>query len=146
MLKEFKKFALKGNMIDLAVGIIIGGAFNGIVSSLVNDIIMPLFSLLTGRIDFTNWFISLDGKSYALAEAKAQEAPTINYGVFISGILNFIIIAFTVFLLIRWINKFKKPEVVEQTTRKCPHCFSDINIHATKCPYCTGDIEAEAKE
>jgi large conductance mechanosensitive channel len=142
MLKEFKKFALKGNMIDLAVGFIIGGAFSGLVSSLVNDIIMPVLSLITSSIDFKNWFFALDGKHYAdLATAQAAKAPTINYGVFISGIINFLIMAFVVFLVVRWLNKFKKPEQeAPATTKKCPRCLMDININATKCPYCTTDI------
>lgn len=142
MLKEFKKFALKGNMIDLAVGIIIGGAFSGIVNSLVNDIIMPLLSLLTKDIDFTNWFIALDGGEYdTLQAAKDAGASTLNYGVFISGVLNFIIMAFVVFMLVRWINKLKKPEpVVAPTTKKCPHCLSDINLKATRCPHCTSEV------
>lgn len=142
MLKEFKKFALKGNMIDLAVGIIIGGAFSGIVNSLVNDIVMPLLSLLTKNIDFTNLFIALDGGDYKTIEAaKGAGAATVNYGTFISGVLNFIIMAFVVFLMVRWINKLKKPEpVVVTTTKKCPYCFSDVNINATKCPHCTSEI------
>ncbi|MDF2539843.1 MAG: hypothetical protein K0S76_2864 [Herbinix sp.] len=145
MLKEFKKFALKGNMIDLAVGIIIGGAFNGIVNSLVNDIIMPLFSLITKDINFADWFIALNGVSYgSLADAKADNAPTMNYGLFLSGVLNFIIMAFVVFILVRWINKMKKPEpAAAPTTKKCPHCYSDIHINATKCSQCTADIKAE---
>lgn len=143
MLKEFKKFALRGNMIDLAVGIIIGGAFSGIVNSLVNDIVMPLLSLLTKRIDFTNLFIALNGKHYDTLElAKADGAATVNYGVFISGVLNFIIMAFVVFLMVRWINKLKRPEqAAALTTKSCPYCLSDININATKCPQCTADIE-----
>ncbi len=141
MLKEFKKFALKGNMIDLAVGIIIGGAFSGLVNSLVNDIIMPLLSIITSRISFTNWFIALDGKQYATLEAAMKaEAPTVKYGVFLSGAINFIIMAFVVFLIVRWINKLKRPEAAETTTKKCPHCLSDIHVKATKCPYCTSDI------
>lgn len=145
MLKEFKKFALKGNMIDLAVGIIIGGAFSGLVSSLVNDIIMPLLSIITSRINFTNWFIALDGKYYATLEAAMKaEAPTVKYGVFLSGAINFIIMAFVVFLVVRWLNKLKRPEAVpDATTKKCPYCFSDINLKATKCPYCTSDIHKE---
>lgn len=144
MLQEFKKFALKGNMIDLAVGIIIGGAFSGIVSSFVNDIIMPLLSILTKRIDFTNLFIALDGKEYETLEAaKTAEIATINYGLFISGVINFIIMAFVVFIIVKWINKLKKAEVtVAPSTKKCPHCISDININATKCPYCTGEVES----
>lgn len=142
MLKEFKKFALRGNMIDLAVGIIIGGAFTGIVNSLVNDLIMPILSLFTKNIDFTNLFISLDGKHYeTLAVAKAAEAATLNYGAFLSGVLNFLIMAFVVFLLVRWLNKLKKPEpVVAPATKSCPYCYSDINLNATKCPHCTSEV------
>jgi large conductance mechanosensitive channel len=142
MLKEFKKFALKGNMIDLAVGIIIGGAFSGIVNSLVNDIIMPLLSLLTKDIDFTNLFIALDGKHYKTIQlAKEAGTATVNYGTFISGVLNFLIMAFVVFLMVRWINKLKKPEpVTAPTTKKCPHCLSDMNLNATKCPFCTSEV------
>ncbi|MDD3172433.1 MAG: large conductance mechanosensitive channel protein MscL [Herbinix sp.] len=141
MLKEFKKFALKGNMIDLAVGIIIGGAFSGLVNSLVNDIIMPVLSILTSRINFTNWFIALDGNHYkTLADAQAN-TPTVSYGVFISGVLNFLIMAFVVFLVVKWLNKLKKPEpAAEATTKQCPRCLSQINIKATKCPCCTSDI------
>lgn len=144
MLKEFKKFALRGNMIDLAVGIIIGGAFSGIVNSLVNDIIMPILSLITKRIDFTNLFIALNGKQYATIElAKQDGVATINYGTFISGVLNFLIMAFVVFMLVRWINKLKKPEesAGAPTTKQCPRCYTDINIKATKCPSCTADIQ-----
>ncbi|MBP1755165.1 MAG: hypothetical protein H6Q59_1563 [Firmicutes bacterium] len=142
MLKEFKKFALRGNMIDLAVGIIIGGAFSAIVSSLVNDIVMPILSLLTKNIDFTNLFLALDGKHYATIElAKEAGVATVNYGTFISGVLNFIIMAFVVFLMVRWINKMKKPEpVAAPTTKQCPHCFTEINMKATKCPNCTADL------
>ena len=143
MLKEFKKFALRGNMIDLAVGIIIGGAFSGIVNSLVNDIIMPILSLLTKNIDFTNLFLALDGKHYDTLElAKEAGVATVNYGTFISGVLNFVIMAFVVFMLVRWINKMKKPEPAAiPTTKQCPHCFTEINIKATKCPSCTADID-----
>ncbi len=143
MLKEFKKFALKGNMIDLAVGIIIGGAFSGIVNSLVNDVMMPLLSLVTKNIDFTNLFIALDGGDYStLQAAKDAGAATVNYGMFISGVINFLIMAFIVFLLVRWINKLKKPEpVAEPTTKKCPYCLSDIDKKATKCAQCTSDVE-----
>lgn len=142
MLKEFKKFALRGNMIDLAVGIIIGGAFTSIVNSLVNDIIMPILSLITKNINFTDWFIALDGGDYAtLQEAKDAGAATLNYGVFLSGVINFLIVAFMVFLIVRWINKLRKPEVTAPTTKKCPRCLSEINVKATKCPNCTADIE-----
>lgn len=143
MLKEFKKFALKGNMIDLAVGIIIGGAFNGIVNSLVNDIIMPLLGIFTKKINFNNLFFTLDGKTYEnLAAAEAADAAVVKYGAFLSGVLNFLIMAFVVFLLVRWINKLKKPEQTPApATKKCPKCLSDINIQASKCPHCTADIE-----
>lgn len=142
MLKEFKKFALKGNMIDLAVGIIIGSAFSAIVNSLVNDIIMPLFSILTRSINFADLFISLNGEDYdTLQLAKDDGAATVNYGLFISGVLNFVIMAFVVFLIVKWINKMKKPEPVPApTTKQCPHCFSEVNLKATKCPNCTSDI------
>jgi len=145
MLKEFKKFALKGNMIDLAVGIIIGGAFNSIVNSLVNDIIMPIFSLVTKNINFTDWFIALNGKSYdTLEQAKADAAATINYGLFLSGVFNFLIMSFVVFLIVRWINKLRKPEpVAAPATKKCPYCQSDIHQQALKCPHCTADIAQE---
>ena len=144
MLKEFKKFALKGNMIDLAVGVIIGGAFNAIITSLVNDIIMPIFSVFTANINFTNLFISLDGKHYnTLALAQEADAATINYGSFITGVIKFLIMAFVVFLIMKQMNKMraKIAPVVEPTTKKCEHCLSEINIKATKCPYCTSDVE-----
>jgi large conductance mechanosensitive channel len=143
MLKEFKKFALRGNMIDLAVGIIIGGAFTGIVNSLVNDLVMPLLSIFTRDVDdLANLYIPLDGKHYdSLAAAKLAEAPTLNYGAFLSGVLNFLIMAFVVFLLVRWLNKLKKPEpVAAPTTKSCPYCYSDINLNATKCPHCTSEV------
>lgn len=142
MLKEFKKFALRGNMIDLAVGIIIGGAFSSIVNSLVNDIIMPILSIFTKRINFNNLFFALDGKHYETIQlAKDAGVATVNYGTFLSGVLNFIIMAFVVFLLVRWMNKLKRPEpAAAPTSKKCPHCLSDININASKCPYCTSDI------
>ena len=145
MMEEFKKFALKGNMIDLAVGVIIGGAFNGIVSSLVNDIIMPVLSLFTGKLDFANWFIALDGNTYlTLADAQEAGAATLNYGNFISGIINFVIMAFVVFMLVKGINKMKKEEApapVAPTTKKCPFCKSEIALDATKCPHCTSNLE-----
>ena len=146
MLKEFKKFALKGNMIDLAVGVIIGGAFNAIITSLVNDIIMPIFSLFTARIDFTNLFFALDGKHYSkLADAQEAAVATINYGSFITGVIKFLIMAFVVFLIVKQMNKMraKIAPVVEPTTKKCEYCLSEINIKATKCPFCTSDVEIE---
>lgn len=147
MMEEFKKFALKGNMIDLAVGVIVGGAFNSIVSSLVNDIFMPVLSLFTGKLDFANWFIALDGNKYlTIAEAQEAGAATLNYGNFISGVINFIIMAFVVFMLVKSINKLKKEEPakpVAPTTKKCPFCKTDIPLEATKCPHCTSTLEQE---
>jgi large conductance mechanosensitive channel len=144
MLSEFKKFALRGNMIDLAVGVIIGGAFNSIITSLVNDIIMPILSVFTGKLDFTKYFIALDGKKYASLEAaKVAEAATINYGAFITGVINFLIMAFVVFIIVRQINKLrdKNVPVTEPTTKKCPHCMSEINKNATRCAHCTSEVE-----
>lgn len=143
MLKEFKKFALRGNMIDLAVGVIIGGAFNGIVTSLVNDLLMPVFSIFTGKLDFSNWFLALDGNVYTtLEQAQTAGAATLNYGNFISGVINFVIMAFIVFLLVKGmnhLNQTKEPEA--PTTKKCPYCQSEISIEAVKCPHCTSDLK-----
>ncbi len=145
MMEEFKKFALKGNMIDLAVGVIIGGAFNSIVNSLVNDMIMPVLSLFTGKLDFANWFIALDGNTYqTLADAQEAGAATLNYGNFISGVINFLIMAFVVFMLVKGINKLKKePAPAAPTTKKCPFCKTDIPLEASKCPHCTSTLEQE---
>lgn len=144
MLKEFKEFALKGNMIDLAVGVIIGGAFNSLVTSLVDNIIMPVISIFTGKIDFSNMFLSLDGKEYdTLAQAQKAGAATLNYGTFITGLLNFIIMAFVVFLLVRAMNKLRTHNEVPQeaTTKICPHCKSEIHIDADRCPHCTSKLD-----
>lgn len=143
MLKEFKEFAVKGNMIDLAVGVIIGGAFSGIVNSLVNDVIMPLLSIFTGKIDFTNMFFSLDGKKYdTLAKAVKAGAPTVNYGLFITQFINFLILAFVVFIVVKQINRLKRPEAV--TTKDCPYCKSKIHQDATRCPNCTTELVEKA--
>lgn len=144
MLKEFKEFAIKGNMIDLAVGVIIGGAFNSLVTSLVDNIIMPVISLIVGKIDFSNWFIALDGEHYAtLAEAQKAGAATLNYGTFISGLINFLIMAFVVFLIVKGINKLRRPAEVpaEPTTKVCPFCKSEIAIDAQRCPHCTSQLD-----
>jgi len=144
MLKEFKKFALRGNMMDLAVGVIIGGAFNAIVNSLVNDIIMPVLSIFTRSIDFSNWFLALNFKQYdTLAAAKDAGVATVNFGTFISGMINFTIMAFVVFLIVKGMNSLKHEEAkppAEPTTKTCPECQSEVNIKAKKCPYCTSDI------
>ena len=148
MLKEFKKFALRGNMIDLAVGIIIGGAFNSIVNSLVNDIIMPLLGVFTKKINFSDWFFALDGEAYgSLAKAEEAGAAVVKYGLFLSNILNFVIMAFVVFMIVRWINKLHKPEPPKApTTKKCPYCLSDINLKATRCSHCTAEISEDSEE
>jgi len=143
---EFKTFALKGNMIDLAVGMIIGTAFNNIVKSLVNDIFMPVLSLFTGKLDFENWFIALDGNKYlTAAEAAEAGAATLNYGLFISGIIEFIVMALVVFMIVKTMNKMKKeepaPAPAAPTTKKCPFCMSEISLEATRCPHCTSTLE-----
>lgn len=148
---EFKKFILRGNVIDLAVGVIIGGAFQAIVKSLVDDVIMPVISLATKGVDFTSWFVALDGNKYeTLAQATEAGAATINFGTFISAVLNFFIMAFIIFLLVRGINKVtdkfsKEKEEEAPTTKECPFCKSEISIKATKCPHCTSDIPEEAE-
>ena len=147
MLNEFKQFAIKGNMIDLAVGMIIGTSFNKIVSSLVNDMIMPLLGIFTGKIDFAKLFIALDGKTYeTLAAAEEAGAACFKYGAFLAGLLDFIIMAFIVFLFVRGINKLreanKEPEApAEPTTKICPFCKSEISIEATRCPHCTSELD-----
>lgn len=144
---EFKKFIMRGNVIDLAVGVIIGGAFQAIVKSLVDDIIMPVVGLATKGIDFTNWFIALDGNKYRTLElAKEAGAATLNFGSFISAILNFLIMALVIFIFVKAINtvaeKARKPEApAEPTTKKCPYCKSEISIEATRCPNCTSQLE-----
>jgi large conductance mechanosensitive channel len=147
MLKEFKEFAMRGNVVDMAVGIIIGGAFGTIVKSLVSDVIMPPIGLLLGKVDFSNLFIVLKGRgaSYAtLAEAQAAGAVTLNYGAFINTIISFVIVAFAVFLLIKNINRLKKQEPVpEPTTKECPYCLSTVPLKATRCPFCTSELKGE---
>ncbi|MDD4580485.1 MAG: large-conductance mechanosensitive channel protein MscL [Methanothrix sp.] len=140
---EFKEFALKGNVLDMAVGIIIGAAFGGIVSSLVKDVIMPPIGMLMGGINFADLFIALDGKAYAtLAEAQAAAAPTINYGLFINAIINFVIVALAIFVLIRQVNAArKKPVPPEPNTKECPYCKESVAKAAVKCPHCTSDIK-----
>ena len=142
MWKEFKDFIARGNVVDLAVGIIIGLAFGKIVTSLVNDIIMPPIGLLLGKVDFNNLFINLSGKPYAtLAAAKEAGAATINYGVFINTIIEFLIIALVVFLLVRQISKIMKPAAPPAPpTKDCPYCYSAVPIKASRCPNCTSQL------
>ncbi len=143
MLKEFKEFAMKGNVIDMAVGIIIGAAFGKIVTSFVNDILMPPIGRLVGKMDFSNMFINLSGQDYAtLAEAKKAGAATINYGLFLNAMIDFLIIAFAIFLLVRQINRLKREQPApEPTTKECAYCFSTIPLKAVRCPHCTSDLE-----
>ena len=146
MFREFREFAMRGNVVDLAVGIIIGAAFGKIVTSLVNDIIMPPLGLVLGRVDFSNLFINLSGQPFAsLAEAKVAGAPTINYGVFLNTVMDFVIVAFAIFLLVRFINRLSRQ--LEATpaapaTRECPFCLSSIPLRATRCPQCTSTLQA----
>ncbi len=150
MLKEFKEFAVRGNVVDMAVGIIIGAAFGTIVNSLVQDVIMPPIGLLLGNIDFSNFFTVLkEGKvagPYAsVAAAKAAGAVTINYGIFINTVISFLIVAFAVFLLVRTVNRLKRQvegPLPVPTTRECIYCFSKIPIQATRCPSCTSELKA----
>jgi len=145
MLKEFQKFIARGNVIDLAVGVIIGVAFGKIVTSLVNDIVMPPIGMAIGRIDFKNIYLSLNGRHYpTLAEAQKAGAPTINYGMFVNNVISFLIVAFAVFLVIRQINRFRRrPEVPAAPTEKlCPHCVMSIPVQASRCPHCTSELAA----
>jgi large conductance mechanosensitive channel len=150
MVKEFKEFAVKGNVVDMAVGIIIGAAFGTIVKSLVSDIIMPPIGLLLGNVDFSNLFVVLkhgaEAASYAtVADAQAAGAVTLNYGMFLNTVISFLIVAFAIFILVKNINRLKKeapaPAAVP-TTKECPHCFSTIPIKATRCPNCTSNLQA----
>jgi large conductance mechanosensitive channel len=139
MMREFRDFAARGNVIDLAVGVIIGAAFGKVVSSAVSDLIMPPIGMALGRVDFSNLFVALDRGAYpSLAAAKAAGAPTFNYGVFLNVCIEFMIVAFAVFLLVKQVNRLKGPVVID--TRDCPFCFSKMAIKATRCPACTSDV------
>jgi large conductance mechanosensitive channel len=150
MLKEFKEFAMRGNVVDMAVGIIIGAAFGSIVTSLVADVIMPPIGLLLGNVDFSNLFVTLRdgavaGPYSSVAQAKAAGAVTLNYGLFVNAIISFLIVAFAVFMLIRAINKLKSPEVklaAAHATKECVYCYSTIPIKAVRCPACTSELKA----
>ncbi len=145
MLKEFKEFAMRGNVLDMAVGIIIGGAFGKIVTSFVSDILMPPLGLLLGKMDFSNLFVNLSSGAYTkLAEAKAAGAPTLNYGIFFNAVIDFLIVAFAIFLLIRQVNRLKResaPVAAAPSTRDCPYCCSAVPIKASRCPACTSEIK-----
>ena len=145
MIKEFKEFVTRGNVIDLAVGVIIGGAFGKIISSLVTDIIMPPIGMLLHGVDFASLYLPLDGKTYTtLADAQAAGAPTLNYGLFINNIIDFVIIALVIFLMIKGINSLQKKPApaapAAPVTKECPRCFSVIPIKATRCPNCTSEL------
>jgi large conductance mechanosensitive channel len=142
MLKEFKDFAMKGNVLDMAIGVIIGGAFGKIVSSLVSDVLMPPLGLLMGKVDFSSLFVNLSGTPQpSLTAAKAAGAPTINYGVFLQATFDFIIIAFVIFLLVKQVNRLKKPApAAAPTTKDCPYCLSAIPVKATKCAHCASTV------
>ena len=147
MLKEFRDFAMRGNVIDMAVGIIIGAAFGTIVKSLVSDVLMPPIGLLLGNVDFSNLFIVLKSGAVAgpyatLADANTAGAVTLNYGVFLDTIVSFIIVAFAIFMLIRNINRLKKKEEAAPTTKDCSYCFTAIPIKATRCPHCTSELRS----
>jgi large conductance mechanosensitive channel len=142
MIKDFKEFIMRGNVLDMAVGIIIGIAFGSIVNSIVNDIIMPPIGLVVGNVDFLNLFVNLSGGDYtSLAEAKKAGAAVIAYGAFINTIINFLIVAFVMFILIRLFNKFKRKQEAAPSSKDCPYCFSSIPIKAIRCPNCTSELK-----
>jgi large conductance mechanosensitive channel len=142
MLKEFKEFVMRGNVVDLAIAVIIGGAFGKIITSFVEDVLMPPIGLALGNVDFSNLFINLSGKDFpSVAAAKAAGAATLNYGIFFNHVINFLIIAFAIFLLVKQISRMQKPAPsAAPTTKECPHCFSSIPLKATRCPHCTSNL------
>jgi large conductance mechanosensitive channel len=150
MLREFKEFAMRGNVLDLAVGIVIGAAFSTIVKSLVDDVLMPPIGLLLGKVDFSNLFLVLKhgtppGPYPSLAAAQAAGAVSINYGAFVNTIINFLIVAFAIYLLVRGVNKLKRQEEAPPaapTTKECPYCLITIPLHATRCAHCTSELQA----
>ena len=147
MLKEFKEFALRGNVMDLAIAVIMGAAFSPIVTSLVNDIMMPPIGLVLGQVDFKDLFLSLGGQYYpSLAAAKSSAAPVIAYGSFLNTVVNFLIVSFAVFLLVRQVNRFQKPEPVAApatpATKDCPFCLSTVPLKASRCGHCTSELKA----
>lgn len=139
--KEFKEFIMRGNVMDMAVGVIVGGAFSSIINSLVNDVLMPVISLATGKVDFTNLFIALDGQSYPTLDAAKASTSVFAYGSFIQTVIQFLIIAFSIFMVVKGINMLRrsKPEAAP-TTKECPYCKSEIHIDAVKCPHCASEL------
>lgn len=146
MLKEFREFALRGNVVDMAVGIIIGAAFGKLVSLLVSDVVMPPIGLLLGKVDFSNLYINLSGAEYAsLTDAKAAGAATINYGLFLNSLIDFVVVAFAVFLLVRQVNRLRRREEAAPpppSTKECAYCLSAVPLKATRCPHCTSELSA----
>ena len=141
MFKEFKEFAVKGNVIDLAVGLVIGAAFGKIVSSFVADILMPPIGLALGKVDFSNLYLNLSQTAYpSLAEAKKAGAPTLNYGLFMNNVIDFVIVAFAIFLVVKAVNKMKTQPAAAANTKACPQCVSNIPLAAKRCPFCTSQI------
>lgn len=142
MLKEFKDFIMRGNVVDLAIAVVIGGAFGAIVTSLVNDIIMPPIGLLLGKVDFAKLYVPLDGKTYeSLAKAQELGAPTLNYGIFINTLINFLIVGFVIFLVVKAINRMQKPApAAAPTTKTCVFCATEIPLEAKRCPHCTSEL------
>jgi large conductance mechanosensitive channel len=151
IIKEFKEFAMKGNMIELAIGVIIGGAFGKVVTSIVNDIVMPPIGLLLGRVNFSELFLSLNGTHYdSLAEAKKVSAPTLNYGQFINTVLDFLIVAVVIFLAVKQLNRLRRKQEVapapKKPTKDCPECLSEIPEKAVRCKFCTARLEVTASD
>jgi large conductance mechanosensitive channel len=143
MLREFKEFAMRGSLLDLAIGIVLGAAFGRIITSFVSDILMPPIGLALGGLDFSSLFIGLKGGPYpSVAAAKAAGAPTINYGIFLNTIIDFVIVAFIIFLVIRQVNRMQRPAPAAPTTKLCPFCASEIPVKAIRCPHCTSDLKA----
>jgi large conductance mechanosensitive channel len=145
MFKEFKEFVIRGNVVDLAIAVVIGGAFGKIITSFVEDVLMPPIGLALGNVDFSNLFLNLSGKDFpSVAAAKAAGAATLNYGMFFNHVINFLIVAFAIFLLIKQINRMNKPApapAAAPTTKDCPHCLSPVPLKATKCAHCTSELK-----
>jgi large conductance mechanosensitive channel len=143
MIREFKEFAMRGSMLDLAIGIVLGASFGRIITSVVNDILMPPIGLMLGGLDFANLFIALKGGPYpSVAAAKAAGAPTINYGIFLNTVVDFVLVAAVLFLVIRQVNRLQRRPDVTPTTKPCPFCLSTVPLKAVRCPYCTSDLKA----
>jgi large conductance mechanosensitive channel len=142
MLKEFKEFAVKGSALDLAIGVVVGAAFGRIVTSLVEDVINPVLGLIINRIDFSNMFVSLSGQAFeTLAQARSAGAPVLAYGVFVNNLINFIVVAFAIFLVVKQVNRFRKNTQPSANQKECPHCRTHVHLSATRCPACTSELK-----